>query len=90
MTQLSDVDGCRRVLRITSRHRIARASEHYIWTSQALRNHPIIELRGLTSEETCEAIKVIHWDTCDWDRGMPTSASLTPTGNSICVFSIMD
>ena len=62
MVQLSDVDSCRRVLRITSRQRIARASEHCIWTSQALRNHPIIELRGLTSEETCEAMRALRED----------------------------
>jgi hypothetical protein len=50
------------VLRITSRQRIARASEHYIWTSQALRNHPIIELPGLPSEETYEVIKAMRED----------------------------
>jgi hypothetical protein len=62
MSQLSDVDACHRVLRITSRQRISRASEHYIWTSQALRNRPTTSLRGLTSEEACEAIKAMRED----------------------------
>jgi predicted nucleic acid-binding Zn-ribbon protein len=62
MAQFADVDGCRRVLRTTSRQRISRALEHYIYTSQALRNHSTISLRGLTSEEACEAIKAMRED----------------------------